>query len=398
MNFTRRILCLVVFLVMYQAILSADIEMASTVPVWRDSKVPANPNIVLVYYCYDSEGSRDWSVEQLKPYVAYHSLADGSSEARPVAPFFDTFLWMYRLSFRKHHFEYARNYSPAIELDWLDCMNRLFEPEKQLNALEQAALELEKEMGVPVRPWVILTLPCPDTRVTNWSEETPERAWNFRDSEEDRQEAIRWYMDTMLSRWEEAGFSQLRLLGFYWFNETHTNLREASRISDRLPGSDEPLMRYASRYLRTKLVDGRPLTLTWIPYSPYGLNRLDVTRRILEGSKEGGPDYLMIQPNYFFPRHGFSRKDMEKVVRNAASIGAGVEIEFDESLTRDESQRQRFLDYLEAIPQNHPRWNEVPAGYYQGVRALYEMVMREELRPLYDALYEFVRQRQVKAE
>ena len=79
------------------------------------------------------------------------------------------------------------------------------------------------------------------------------------------------------------------------------------------------------------------------------------------------------------------------VVRNAASVGAGVEVECDESLIRDAAARQRLMDYLTDIPREHPRWATSPAGYYQGLRAVHALATRPELAPQYEALYRFVK-------
>jgi hypothetical protein len=72
-----------------------------------------------------------------------------------------------------------------------------------------------------------------------------------------------------------------------------------------------------------------------------------------------------------------------------------VEIECDESLTRDAAARQRYLDYLNVIPREHAQWAQVPAGYYQGVRAVHEMATRPELDSLYSALHALVVARRV---
>jgi hypothetical protein len=138
-------------------------------------------------------------------------------------------------------------------------------------------------------------------------------------------------------------------------------------------------------------VDGSPLTLTWIPYSPYAKERLSVVTELLQaGEPQERLDYLMVQPNYFFPRHKKTRDDLVSRVRAIASVPCGVEVECDESLVSDEAARQRLHDYLDVIAAEHKDHARFAAGYYQGLRAVYEMAIRPELSDLYDRLHRFI--------
>lgn len=354
------------------------------------SIVPKAPNMVLIYYGFDSNGARDWTPEQLQYYLASYKREEGNP-VRPEAPLFDTVLWMYRRSSRNHMFESSSRHHPTTETDWRECMDRLFLPGLQLDALESAAARLARQLGKPMKVNVILTLPHPDVRVTDWSEgRGGSQAWNFRNSDEDRLDALRWYAETVVERWKKARFEHLRLLGFYWFHESHTNARSHEEFPDESSRNDLSLIRAAARMTHGMKAQGRPLTLSWIPYHPYGLNRLDVCRSLLAAPPEERVDYLMIQPNYFFVRWNKTRTDLETVCRNAASIGAGIEVEFDESLYDDPAQGQRLVDYLEAIAAVYPDRSNVPTGYYQGIRTWYEMSIRPELEPWYQRVCEFV--------
>ena len=68
-------------------------------------------------------------------------------------------------------------------------------------------------------------------------------------------------------------------------------------------------------------------------------------------------------------------------------------MEFSEKMVLEPELRQKFLDYLEVFGKWHPRLNELPVGYYQGVQAVYEMATREELHEYYDTLYDFIKNR-----
>ncbi len=351
---------------------------------------PTAPNVVLLYYGFDAKGPRNWTPDLLKHYLARHEQR-GTDAERPVDTLFDSVLWMYRRSSRGALFEAGTNIKPTTRPDWEECLDRLFAKELQLNALEQTAAALERQLSRPIRIEVILTLPYSDVRVGDWGESMPGPTWDFRTSDEPRLEAARWYIDQALGRWHGAAFKHLRLLGFYWFNESHMNLRPRDQVTDEQLRSDVGLIRQVARHVHTLWVDGRPLTLTWIPYSPYGQERLPVVADLLHGGEPSERlDYLMVQPNYFFPRHNKTRDDLARIVRAAASVPCGVEVECDESLVRDEAARQKLRDYLEVIPAEHDQWARQPAGYYQGLRAVHEMATRPELADLYDALYRFV--------
>ena len=230
--------------------------------------LPKNPNMVLLYYGFDTRGPRDWNTEKLKYYLAYYK--DGGTESeKPVDTLFDTVLWMYRRSARGHLFESSRNSKPTTEPDWNECMDRLFIPDLQLDALEKTAAELEKALGKPMKINVIFTLPYPDTRVEDWSEYLRGRSWNFNTKDGDRLKAIEWYIETAIERWNQNKFAHLDLLGFYWFNESHFNLRTKAEFMDDKFLDDINLMYLTARYIHSRKVNGHPLTLSWIPYSLY---------------------------------------------------------------------------------------------------------------------------------
>ncbi len=357
-------------------------------PADANAAAPA-PDMVLLYYGYDANGPRDWTPEQLKYYVGYYRRA-GTDEEQLVAPFFDTVLWMYRISSRKHLFETSIRSEPTTKPDWDECLDRLFEPGKQLHALEAAAADLERQLGRPAPVRVVLTIPYPDVRVAEWDPASDDPNNDFRTSDAARLAAVQAHIQRAVQRWTAAHFTHLQLLGFYWFNEGHINLRDHAKAPPDSPRSDLALTRQVARCLHAQQVEGRPLTLTWIPYSPYGVERLNVVAELLQAPPAERIDYLMVQPNYFFARHKKERTDLVQLVRNTAGVPCGVEVEFDESVARDETARRRLRDYLEVITAEHPRWRAMPAGYYQGLRGVYQLATRPELADLYDALYEFV--------
>ena len=356
------------------------------------SVLPKNPDMVLLYYGYDTKGPRNWNTEKLKYYLAYYK--DGGTESeKPVDTLFDTVLWMYRRSARGHLFESARNFKPTKEVDWQECMDRLFVPDLQLDALEKTAVSIEKELGKPIKINVILTLPYPDTRVEDWSDYLSGRSWNFYKNDKGRLKAIQWYIDAVIEKWNAAGFEHLDLIGFYWFNESHFNLRVNKEFMNDRMLDDKDIMHQTARYLHTRKVNEHPLTCSWIPYSLYAEKRLTTAAELYHRAPMDKIDYLMLQPNYYITRWNKKKSDLISATKSAASIMSGVEVEFDEKLVLEPELRQRFIDYLQVFQQYHPQLKEVPVGYYQGVQGVYEIATRTELHSYYDALYEFIKNR-----
>jgi len=357
----------------------------------KNYHLPQAPNIVLLYYGVWPEGPRDWSEEKLKYYLAYYQTVDGRPQ--PMDTFFDTVLCMYLRSSRGRTFEEGTPTTASAQPDWQECLDRLFLPDRQLNALEKTTADLETELHRPMKINVILTLPYPSPQITDWSEDSDENSWNFYLYDEHRFFAIKWFITQALDRWNQAGFKHLELLGFYWFAETHTNKRPAKDFPDKKDRNNLNLMRDTARYIHSLKVNGHPLTLTWIPCRPFGDYYLPVVKELMEDEPAQRIDYLMIQPNYFFPRFKLSKDDLHKICRNAGSVGSGIEIECNDTLFDDPNQQQKLLDYLAAPPTLHPHWNEVPMGCYQGCWTIYEMATRPEMVCYYDKIYQFVKSR-----
>jgi hypothetical protein len=351
-------------------------------------------DIVLIYCGFDSRGPRNWTAEKLKYYVAFWNHS-GTSGEQPGDILFDTFLFMYRISSRNHLFEESPKHTATDKADWEECLDRIFRPELQLAALNRALEELGPQLHPAYRANVILTLPHPSVLQTDFGQLEPNGpSLNFARSESDRFAALQWYVDEALKRWTRHQFPRLRLIGFYWFNETHRNSRPTTpTLSASLPTDDLALMRQTARYIHSKTIDGRPLTLSWIPYNPYASTYLSVCEQLLTYPKPEHMDYLMIQPNYFFPRWKKTIQDLRDTIKNARSIGAGIEIEFDNNLFKDQALQQRFREYLDEVRATGTFYHNTYIGYYQGLDTICCMATDRSFSALYKQLYEFIRGR-----
>jgi hypothetical protein len=373
----------------------ADIASSPALPFPYSALATAEPrDIVLIYCGFDSRGPRNWTADKLKYYAAFWKHG-GTPNEQPVDILFDTFLFMYRISSRKHLFEESPKQPSTDKLDWEECLDRIFHPTFQLAALNRTLEDLGPRLHHAYRANVIFTLPHPSVLQKDFGRlETDGPSLNFARSESDRLAALKWYIDEALKRWHMHQFPRLRLIGFYWFNETHRNSRSSLQdIPASLPSDDLALMRQTARYIHSKKVDGHTLTLSWIPYNPYASTYLNVCEQLLSYPKPEHMDYLMIQPNYFFPRWKKTIEDLRNTIQNARKIGAGIEIEFDNNLFKDSALQQRFHEYLDQVQATGKFYRNTYIGYYQGLDTVYRMATDPSFSRFYERLYDFIRGR-----
>lgn len=119
---------------------------------------------------------------------------------------------------------------------------------------------------------------------------------------ENQKAALRWYIDEVERRFQEAGYANLELNSFYWNPE---------RL---FGGSDIELIRGTAEYLKSK-----SYYFTWIPYlsslSPYVWKELGFTS-------------ASIQPNYAF--NFYKKGVLPATAAFAKKVGASVEIEYND--------------------------------------------------------------------
>ena len=105
---------------------------------------------------------------------------------------------------------------PSRREDWEALFDEYFHPTANLTALEESAAEISRSLDVRAAPpvKVVLTIPTPDPRCTDWDG----RGRSLADASE-RIAVTSWAMDELLSRWRKAGYRRLKLAGFYYMTE-----------------------------------------------------------------------------------------------------------------------------------------------------------------------------------
>ena len=317
-------------------------RMASIVAKRQQAKAekltwPVNDirDLALIYQ--GGKGRIDWTEKDFEPYVV-HQFADGSQDW-----IFDGYLF---LDFRGENgnFTTTGRANGAKKEDWQWYMNRVYEKNKSLSALDNCITKYKKKIGTPdFKHKIVLTILPPDYGLKEWGK------LNGRDldfsSDEDRVEAVKWYIDEMIKRFEQANYQNLELFGFYWLDE------------DLIFSHDFPKL--IAPYIHSK-----GLEFSWIPY---------FKARGYERHKDMGFDIAYMQPNHFFDKK-IPYKRLDETIDIAKLCGMAVEFECDgDALSQNaDSKYSRLEDYINAF-EEHGLFENAAIAYYTGSKMFIEM-------------------------
>lgn len=317
-------------------------------------------HLVLIYH--GQKARPLWNKQAFLPYVAYVD-----EQGAPQDWLFDGFLFIEFATddgvFIHHYLKDKR--LPTIA-DWQWLADGWFRSEGGLIGLDDATAEVGAKLGQPDRRSpVIITLPLPlsaDEAFGPLPGETEKLNFSH---PQDRQRALRWYIDRVRQQFEQHNYRHLKLAGFYWTAES-------------IPPEDRDLAAWTSTYLKSL-----GLHHYWIPF--FGAQGIEQWRSL-------GFAGMMIQPNYFFPAQAPPLNRFMLTAKRARLAGAGVEMEFDaRALTSDDFHR-RMLAYLDAGV-CYGWMKEALVGWYEGGGALGKMAVSPGRgRELYRKVYDFVKQ------
>ena len=342
--------------------------LLAAMPLWAElpgflspgtAEVDGIHNLVLIYH--GTKNRPEWNKQNLLPYVAYVD-----EQGRPQDWLFDGFLFIEFATddgvYLHHHLKDKRLPTAA---DWTWLSESWFRPGNGLDGLEAATAEAGKALGQPDRKSpVVITLPLPleaDTAFGPLPGET--RKLDF-SRPQDRQAALKWYVDRVREQFAARQYRHLKLAGFYWTPES-------------IPPQDRELAAWTSGYLK-----GLGLNQYWIPYN--GAQGIREWRRL-------GSAGMMIQPNYFFPETPPPLNRFQTTAKTARLTGAGIEMEFDaRALTNDELYK-RMLGYMDAG--SFYGWMTGSLlGWYEGGGAVLKLAASPGRgRELYRKVYEFTK-------
>lgn len=282
-------------------------------------------------------GRIDWTESDFEPYVA-HTFADGTTDW-----IFDGYLF---LDMRGPNGSLATTglADGAKKDDWLWYLDRLFEDGKSLDALDACIGRYKEKLGDPgFKHKLVLSLLPPDYGLKGWGE-LGGRELDF-SNDSDRVEASKWYVDTLVGRFNAGGYENLELIGIYYFDE------------DLIFCHDFPK-------LIAPYVHSLGLEFSWIPY---------FKARGYERHREMGFDITYMQPNHFFDTP-IPYKRLDETIDIALRNGMAVEFECDSDALsqKEDSKYSRLVDYITAF-ERHGLFDSAPIAYYTGSKMFIDM-------------------------
>ena len=312
-------------------------EMVTTYP----EKYPeldvlgGSENVLLAYnFKVENPSVGRTNTEQYLPYVGYYDIEGNLKDT-----FFDSFLYLPCMTVCPSGGTlYYNSESPAVLSDWLAYEEDTFAEGYNIGALNEAVGQVKSELGLnDYKAYVYYSL-FPTVYGADFGDVDGDGVNEDLTDINDRKKIAKWWIDRFIARFESGGFGNLKLNGFYWYDEAiHTNDPHMLELLD-----------YTAEYIHSL-----GYYFIWIPYycaSGYS------------NWASYGFDIANMQPNYMFSDDvPFSR-----VYDNAAltkKLGMAVEIEIDGNALLDDYHREKYRAYLRA---------GVETGYMNTVKMYYQ--------------------------
>lgn len=283
----------------------------------------------------------DWTQEELKPYVV-HEYADGHKEW-----FFSSYLF---LEFTNGSgVGYGTGYgTPAKKEDWEWLLDRIFTEDKGLDALDKCIEQYKSEIGDPgFRHKIVLGWVVPINGQTDWGDLNGKNLnFNVRSH---RIEASEWYLDQLMTRFDNAGYKNLELVGFYCIEE------DSNHFNGLTPFVSDYIHEHGYKFY-------------WIPFfSAAGYSDW----------KELGFDLAFYQPNYFFNTNLHPSR-VKDACMGASRHGLGLEMEWEYTvLYEDPESRYEMLEtYIDTF-EGQGVFDSSAIAYYSGTKTILQMYESE---------------------
>ena len=301
------------------------------------TKAPSFSDMVLCYGGSPSRRYYAWDEKTFEPFVTY---VDRNGEEHWL---FDAFL---ALEFSDMDADSTLYALMADQVDgpsgskenWQHMIDYWFAPGNGFDALDKTIESAKSRLGEPSsKRKVVMFMPDPIPYLFAKDDKSSHTYWGELDGreldfllDEDRFAAYRWYIDSVRLKWNEAGFRNLELIGFYVMSECITIPSEPwtdhGKLHDVIP--------LVSDYLH-----GVNECLYWIPfYRGAGWRR----------GRELGFDYVWMQPNHYWRGDACPMDVYAELLREE---GIGMEFEFDSRLFEGKplfmEYRRRFQEYID---------------------------------------------------
>ena len=183
----------------------------------------------------------------------------------------------------------------------------------------------------------------------------------------DRMAASQWYIDTVVQRFKDKNYENIRLDGFYWYDEVmHYDVDHL--VKETVQG--------VTNYVHS--LDNNAYQIYWIPfYQSTGFRSWN----------EFGFDYAIMQPNYAFDAAA-SADRIKDSAELCKKFGLGIEMEFGGISDKYISQ---FREYLKQGADDALGYqNNSLIAWYTGTWAMHETSQNKDgTRYIYDSMWDF---------
>ncbi len=311
-------------------------------------------DVVLAYFCHENRPPLE--VAHFLPYVGY---LDRNGKA--IDTLFDGYLFLPYVDFLYEGYKKR----PLDKAKWLYYMDQQFLPGKNLDALELAAEQVQKDLGLPeLKVKVFFSILYPVVEQHSFGEiDGKERDLSVL---EDRIAVLKWLIDEQERRFREKRYTHIDLAGYYWFTE-------------EIDYDDEQLLemiRFTTDYIRSK-----SMITTWIPY--YLASGFNDWRRL-------GFDMACYQPNYAF-RQDIPEQRLFDAAETAKLLGMCIELEVGGTARWNVGHTRNY--YAAGAVTGYMK--EAAHMYYQeGMPGVFYKAFHSDdpvLHSLYDDTYRFIK-------
>ncbi|MDG7001753.1 MAG: DUF4855 domain-containing protein, partial [Nitrososphaerota archaeon] len=325
-------------------------------------------NMVLMYDAYyPADTAKENSVKELIPYVGYEN-----HNGKITDLMFDGFLFLPyagRVTGPSGASYYDDPAHPVAKSDWEYFLGKTFDAVYNLGALNMAVGKVKNILHKhSYTAKVEIAIPYPTISPADFGEVNGHPVYMNSIASQDT--VVKWYINRVMRMWGSEDYANLKLVGFYWYQEN---------AIFNFTRDNESVTYYAGDYIRSlrKVFD-------WIPY--YQASGFAEYHKL-------GFDAAVMQPNYMFRK--FPRQELGDAADADKKLGLGFELEVDGRALIHKSFRAKFFRYL-----NYGVTKGYMTGslhmYYQdgfGGGALYRSCISRNpaIRDIYDQTYRFIK-------
>lgn len=325
-------------------------------------------NMVLIYDAYyPPDSAEENTVDELVPYVGYENR-----DGKITDLMFDGFLFLPyagRITGPSGASYYDDPAHPMVISDWEYLLDKTFDPVYNLGALNVAVGKVKRTLHkLNYKAKVEIAIPYPTNSATDFGEVNGHPVYMNSIASQDT--VVKWYIDRAMKMWREKKYANLKLIGFYWYQEnTIFNFtRDTASVTW-----------FAGNYIRSL---GK--VFNWIPY--YQASGFAEYRSL-------GFDAAVMQPNYMF--RNFPKQELGDAADADKKLGLGFELEVDHRALVDDAYRAKYFQYLDYGVTKGYMTGAVHMYYQDGFGggALYRSCISRDpvVRDIYDQTYKFIK-------